>query len=327
MPARSAQIHFDHSGNWSGGGRAFLNNAEHASSRHTILSGDTDSTPLVPRNFPDSSRLRTGNFILAPQNVWPWNPIVETPSEAKIALGLRVPSEIALRRAAAVMRISTAVPLRGQKVPNSPIIPNVLDTGFEEAISTLDLEPRSSTNGSFVCIGSTFSYKNIERLVAAYKLYRDGGGSAGLFLAGAPSNPKVYSRVQSALEGLDKVTIVGRPIDRHQALHFMRRARAVVLPSLVEASPLTALEAAWANPNVIMSDIAGHREVFGHDARVPDDSYFPAGSVGPLAQRLWTATDAPLEAAHSSLNDYEYRENARVKWGDSIAEWIQSLDL
>lgn len=325
MPGTSPSYYFDRSGRWSGGGRAFLNNADHASSRHRVLSGDPDGIPIVPRNFPDASKMKTGNFILAPQNAWPWNPVVGTLPELKIAFGLRGPSEVALRRAAAVLRISSAVPVRGHKVPFSPIIHNVLDTGFEDAVSTLKLETRNEARGCFVSIGSTFSYKNAERLAKAYKLYRDGGGSAGLFLAGAPSNPKVLAKVKSILGGLDKVTIVGSAIERRRALDAMRQAHAVVLPSLVEASPLTALEAAWANPNVIMSDIAAHREIFGHDARVPNSSYFPANSIGFMAQRLWTAAERNLDTAHSFLNDFEYRENARIEWGDSIAEWLHSL--
>lgn len=316
---------FDYSGNWSGGGHAFLNNARHASSRHAILSGDATSTPIIARNFPERNHLRSGQYVLIPQNAWPWNLTIETPAEAKIALGLRAASTIAMKRARAAVRISTTIPPAGGKIPSSPVIHNVLDTGFEETITYAQKTSVSVAAGKFVCIGSTYSYKNMDRLARAYKLYRDGGGAIGLFWAGAPSNLKVANRIRSIFDGLSDVSIVGTSISRAEALASMRDAHAVVLPSLVEASPLTALEAAYANPHVIFSDIPGHREIFGFDHPAPGGAYFPPTSDGLLAQRLWTIGDAPVTDAHASLNSFDYRESERIRWGDQLAEWLTSL--
>lgn len=270
--------------------------------------------------------MQTGGYVLIPQNAWPWNLTVETTEEAKIALGLRAASTLAMKRAHAVVRISTTIPAAGSKVPSSPVIHNVLDTGFEDTISLSQKTIVDEATGKFVCIGSTYSYKNMDRLARAYKLYRDGGGTIGLFWAGAPSNKKVAHRIRSILNGLSDVSIVGTPISRAQALASMRDAYAVVLPSMVEASPLTALEAAYANPHVILSDIPGHREIFGFDHPAPNGGYFPPTSDGQLAQRLWTVTDAPLEDTHACLNSYDFRESERVRWGDQLAEWLTALN-
>ncbi|AVZ40297.1 MULTISPECIES: glycosyltransferase [unclassified Dietzia] len=326
MTKNISKYRFDYSGNWSGGGQAFLNNARHAESRHPILSGDRSSTTLVPRNYPGLTHLRSGDYVLIPQNAWPWNLKCETPEEARIALGLRIASTLAMKRAHGIVRISTTIPTGPAGKPSSPIIHNVLDSGFEEALAEVKNTSIASALDKFVCVGSTFSYKNMDRLARAYKLYRDGGGTVGLYWAGAESNQKVARRIQSTLGGLSDVSIVGSTISRIEALAAMRDAHAVILPSLVEASPLTALEATFANPNVILSDIPGHREVFGFDHPAPNGAYFTPTSDGDLARRLWEAGNTPLTAAHASLNSYEYRESERVRWGNQIVEWLGKLN-
>ena len=64
---------------------------------------------------------------------------------------------------------------------------------------------------------------------------------------------------------------------RPQFLATLRDAAVVVLPSLVEASPLTPLEACAMTPRVVMSDIVAHHEVlapFGDAAETGQAAFF-----------------------------------------------------
>lgn len=319
--------HFVTEGSWSGGGTAFLNNASHAAKRHKVLNGDNSTVPIIARNFRNSKSHPRGKYVLAPQNALPWNRVVGSVNEVKTAYGLRALSEISMNRASAILRISSSIPEPFVSVPLSPVIHNVLDTGFEDALKLQGSQRSSDAHGRFVSIGSSFSYKNLDRLASAYRIYREGGGSKGLLLIGAlDSNRRMAARIRFTLSGLSDVTITGGSVGRAEALAAMRDAHAVVLPSMVEASPLTALEAAYANPNVVLSDIAAHREIFGFEISVPEEAFFAPDSVGLLAQSLWRADQGPLAMAHEKLSKAEYREEERVKWGDSVAEWLEVID-
>lgn len=326
MSAISTRYHFDESGRWSGGGRAFLNNAAHAAARHKILSGDQASIPIVSRNFPQPQLIHSGRFVIVPQNAWPWYPVARTGNELARVAALRAASVISMHRALAVGRISSAIPAWNSRITFSPIIHNVLDTEFEKTVARLSGKARAEAAGSFVYIGSSHAYKNVDRLALAYRLYREGGGTRGLFLAGPLSSAKSVSRIAAMLERVPGVTIsFGDSLSRADALASMRDAHAVILPSIAEASPLTALEAAWANPHVVMSDIPGHREIFGFDHTPPHDAFFNVRDAGSLAQRLWSVENSPLTEIHSALSSAAYRERARIAWGNSIAEWISSI--
>lgn len=316
-------FHFDERGQWSGGGSAFLNNARHAASRHSNLRPTANSIPIVPRNVPAGRWSINSEFVLAPQNAWPWNPVANGAGEASRVVLLRAATEVSARRAMAVLRISSAIPKFGQKT--SPVFHNVLDTGFEEAskqVTDISIEPAA---GRIVTIGDFYSYKNLPLLLKAYRRYREGGGHLGLLIIGKRINQKVSAKVDALLQGLDDVALVTNSLSRAQCLAAMRQAEVVVLPPIVEASPFSALEAVWANPNTILSSITGNREIFSFSSRSCVDSFFDPHNVGELTQRLWTSTNHPSEEWHVELQNGEFREQMRVQWGDDIAEWVESV--
>lgn len=317
--------HFDFSGRWSGGGKAFLNNATFAQKRFPILAGGTNSIPIIARNTPQNLQTLTSRFILAPQNAWPWNPVTLGRNEKSLVLKLRIASEIAARRSMGVMRISSAIPSHISKTRQSPIIHNVLDTGFEEAIvASQDIHIEKAV-GRFVHIGDNHSYKNLVQFSRAYRLYRNGGGNVGLFLAGRHVNQSASKRVAAELSGLDKVTVVDQSLSRAECLAAMRLAEAVVLPSKVEASPVTSLEASWANPKLAIADIPANREILNLAPGETQCAFFDPNSSSDIAATLARLPSSGPLPSHSLLNEFEYREEKRIEWGFKLSEWLLSL--
>ena len=131
------RFHVDASGRWSGGGRAFLENARRAADRHPVLTMESTSgtVPLIPRNVPASASGRRRPYVLAPQNAWPWTPVAVGLEEVARVARLRVASELFLRRAAAVLRINATIPSPLPPERTSPVLHNVLDPHFEEALA------------------------------------------------------------------------------------------------------------------------------------------------------------------------------------------------
>jgi glycosyltransferase involved in cell wall biosynthesis len=321
---------FDRAGRWSGGGKAFLNNVDHAEGRHTILRGGASAIPIFARNLPPRAQIPNTPFLLAPQNAWPWAPTFSGIQELGRLAVLRLASELFMRRAAGVMRISSAIPPINSN--SSPVIHNVLDTGFEhDLITSRSAEVDSEAVGAVVSVGSLNSYRNILNTIGGYRRYRQAGGRLRLWIAGPPGSRSVQRQLERATRGVTGVTIRLESLSRSDCLAALRSAAAVILPSKVEASPVAALEAAASNPNVIASRITGHVELLSEYGPLPDNCLFDPTSPDQLASALATAeinADAgtgSLVASHERLIRQEVREAARVRWGDRIAHWLQVL--
>lgn len=327
---RTPTYRFDRSGRWSGGGQVFLRNVEHAEQRHELLRGGPGGIPLIARNVPPRGALPKGPFVLAPQNAWPWTPAFTGFAELRRVAGLRLASEVLFRRAIGVMRISSAIPAIN---PNSsPVIHNVLDTGFEQALrDSADLSVPESAAGAFVSLGSVNSYRNLANLIHGYKQYREAGGTRCLWIAGPRGSGGARREIERVADSTTGVTIQWQAISRPECLAVLRVAGAVVLPSMVEASPVAALEAVASTPNVILSRITGHTEILSEYGAVPRECLFDPYSPADIAEKLITAQQhadtgaGPFGTSHQALNDARLREDARISWGNRLATWLERL--
>lgn len=323
---------FDRSGRWSGGGQVFLQNVEHAEQRHSLLRGAEGAIPIIARNVPPNGKLPSRPFVLAPQNAWPWAPSFNGAAELGRIAGLRVASELFMRMASAVMRISSAIPSINRN--SSPVIHNVLDTGFEsDLIASQPLTVEDEAVGAFVSVGSINSYRNIVNMINGYRRYRANGGRRRLWIAGSPGSANSRNEIERFASGTEGLIVRWRSLERPECLAALRSAAAVILPSKVEASPVSALEAAACNPNVVVSRIIGHVEVLSEYGRVPEGCLFDPTSPAHLADILAAADVAadsrtgPLADCHAVLIDPAERETARVSWGDRVTDWLQTLNL
>jgi glycosyltransferase involved in cell wall biosynthesis len=305
-------------GRWSGGGTGLLGLFAYAAERHLILKAGPGAIPVHVRNVPARLRNTRRPYVLVPQNAWPWQARGAVMSELPRVVALRLGSEVFMRAATAVMRISSAIPVIGAVNKYSPVIHNVLDPDFERALSAADCVDSSPAKGRVLVVGSCYSYRNLERVIAAHS---SSGDSRELLICGPLGNRNVAHRVAQAAIDTPRVHVRWGSLPRPTCLAYMRAADTVVLPSLVEASPFSLLEAFAVQPRVVVSDIAAHRDVIG-DVGCPA-SVFPARSTEVLARRL-AAVEASKEV-YAVLADPQQREERRERWAHDVANWLEHV--
>ena len=307
-------FHVDRSGRWSGGGGAVLANLDLAerTSRTIGATATAGSIAIVPRNAPTRASVVLGPFVWMPQNALPWAP--PAPAERTLQLRLRAASEVMRARARAMVRISGAIPPLRTGRPTSRVLHNVLDEGFEAA-----LPPAAPGHGAFVCAGSAHGYRNLVPLVRGFARYRSTGGRTDLLLQTTPGSPSVEAALAEAASAVPGLR-VRAGADRRATLSLMAGSAGVVLPSSVEASPMTLLEAqALARP-VACSTIRAHDELLG-DCGSPR---FDAAEESSVAAALHALDERGGVAPHP-LGDPARRERERARWVASLVEFLDEL--
>jgi glycosyltransferase involved in cell wall biosynthesis len=159
-------------------------------------------------------------------------------------------------------------------------------------------------------------YRNVERLIEAYEAYRAAGGTLGLVLGGTgmhvPKRPP------------PGVTIFNRFLDRSELLGLVLSSQALIFPSLVEASPIGALEGLELGARVAMSDIAGHRDVMRR-SRPRDVLFFDPRSVAAITATLHGLEPMPHTSPATSQTDVARRSALRRLWRDEMAQALACL--
>ena len=252
------------------------------------LQPDEEGTLLVPRNVVPFRHLVRGRFLYMPQNAWAWLGPGGGARESSHRLALRALSNLALRRATATLRISESIPhLAG---PALPTLHNVLDPQFEQALAESQ-EIDADTDGSIVSVGSFVPYRNFERLIRAHEAYRRRGGRLRLVLAG----PAPFASSLAHLRALarDRRDVELRPgrLSRARVVAMLRSCELAILPSLVEASPVSVLEALILCPRIAASDIQGHHGI-GNEMLDPETLFDPT-SEARICAALETAERPP----------------------------------
>jgi glycosyltransferase involved in cell wall biosynthesis len=310
-------------GRWSGGGRAVLENLREAAEirpESFTLRGRCSSTPvLMLRNVVPAGML-FHQYLYMPQNARPWaNPRFVGRKEASRWLGLRVASTAAIARSSALVRLSSAIPPRHN---SQLLLPNVLDRAFDGCSMNARTPAGIAKLGGFLSIGSISAYRNIPRLVQGYREYRRRGGSWCLTVVGSPDVP--YA-VQLAQENADLVgvKIYPRTMNREEVLGLMLAHEACIFPALVEASPISLLEAAALGVQVLASRIPGHVETIPAGLSI---GYFDATRSVSIASALADAEDARLvsEASHQ-LRTADGRARMRETWVSKLGQFVDRV--
>lgn len=323
-------VELSYARNWSAGGSAVLSNLQFASETYGWLGKDEAVVDpmaihgfihLVPRNIVPLSLIACRSYVYMPQNAWPW--LGHIPPRRRCArwLALRGSSSIALRSATAVVRLSRAVPSNRRKP--SIVLPNTLDIGFETA--SAHLSPRESVhrNEPVLFLGSLATFKGIPELLKGYDLYKRAGGALGLRLIGSATEPGVLDELTRWTRRVPQLDILPTTIARPQALSLMTRSSAVIMPSRVEASPLTSLEALALANQLIVSDIPGHRDTLRGYIR--EANIFQPRCPSSIARALLRA-----ERGETSVppNPYQHEPGRRVQralWAKKLNDFFLHL--
>ena len=134
----------------------------------------------------------------------------------------------------------------------------IYEGGFEDSIS----ESKTSIHKKyFIRVGNVYPHKNVERLLEAFKLFKEERRGIKLVLAGKEDH--FYKNIVRKVRDLglqEDVLFYNSPSDQElKALY--KGALALVIPSLMEGFSLTAIEAMSCGCPVVASDIPVHREV------------------------------------------------------------------
>ena len=309
-------------GVWSGGGAVFLRNLAYCQRLFPRAFADSPrgAVPLIARNAVPIGLVR-GKYILIPQNAWVWHgPWGDSFEEVRRRIELRVATSASIHLATGVVRISSAIPAASRRVL-LPVLHNVLDEEFEYALHHSshvespwledDAPPYIFSPGSQDC------YRNTPFLMRAWAEYRKAGGSCELLIVGSTSTSKrARTLLQLATECGAHLKTESMP--RHAVLAHMRAARLTALPSLVEASPVSLLEAIVCSPRVIASDIVGHRELCRSVSG--SSRFFDPTDIESLMCALGEADTDDAQDRCSTLSTPVAREQLRAEWSRGLLE-------
>jgi glycosyltransferase involved in cell wall biosynthesis len=258
-----------------------------------------------------------------PQNALGWHRLGHMGRNQCRRRALRVGTSLTLRRSSAVVRISTAIPAPVDKP--TLLLPNVLDEGFESAAPLGSIGCLTGpARGPYVLVAGPLAvYKNIGTLLAGFYEYLGHGGSLELVIAGPRRDTSTSRLVREADAVCPRVHGLIRDLARNEVAELMRGARGVLFPSLVEASPITLLEACALQSHVAASDIPGHRDTLSfsgvHDVPLFDPR--EPTSIRLAIERITEGTrpiGAPIVSAKS-------RSKLRYQWAYLLKDWLSRL--
>lgn len=304
---------------WSGGGQVVVRNL-----RETL--GDArprGAVPLIARNWVTPEELRSGNFILMPQNAWPWNLSTCTAPEVPRVGALRALSSLSLRRARLVIRISEAIPVKNARQSTS-VLHNVLDSDYENL--RISREGADFPQSPFIAVvGSMYSYRNLGRLFLGFHEYRRTGGRLDLYVTGW--SPRPGKSLASGVETSGLHLFPGQ-ISRGKVGSLFSEAAGVIFPAVVEASPITLLEALAVNPNVQVSRIAGHVGILQFNGlTLPADNLFQPTEVRAITAALHRIERHTHITRDIPWNNAQGRESIRGLWKQRLVRDLEQNGL
>ena len=140
-----------------------------------------------------------------------------------------------MRRRIGLLRISSAIPERGEPATISPAIHNVLDSGYETALAQSVTITVPEAQDAIVCLGSIYSYRNLINVVRAYAHYVATGGNASLFLAGAAGDEATVNALRAEIKRVSagKIVLFDKGLSRAECRAVFSEARAVIQPSVI----------------------------------------------------------------------------------------------
>ena len=183
-------------------------------------------------------------------------------------------------------------------------IPSFIDP---RAIESVPSAPVEADEVTFVYVGRLSPEKGVGRLLDAFEL---AGSPGSLEIIGSTDTPEASTLQERARShGAASVRFLGQ-LDRAEILQRMRRARAVVVPSICyENLPLVALEAMLAGTAVVAHDLGSLPEVVSHEETGllcgVEDPHAMAAALArlaadvSLARRLGTAGHARVLAENA----------------------------
>lgn len=192
---------------------------------------------------------------------------------------------------------------------------------YDGVKSSSEVMATSSVSRDFLFVGRVERNKGLLELLRAFRLYRSGGGEAGLNVVGRVSSfYGVLCRIYVNLNGLrSSVTFHGH---RNDVLQMMREAAAVVVPSRTEGFGLVSVEAMSEGCLVVGNDTTGMKEQFdiGRD--------FTGGEIGIRYKgyRELSEVLSDISAGRVGNSEMKARAKATVRTCYSLEDRVRDLE-
>ena len=309
-------FNFHLSGKWSGGGRVLRCNVDKLIEKNSSLASDT-GIPVFFKNVVPIRHLFKGDFVYVPQNAWAWEGPAYYYSERIRRFIIRVFSLIAIKRCLFLVRIGPSIPrsVRGEDF----ILENVLDIEFDRILTTLpEMTPPSwlPTSDYIFVPGSFWTYRNLEIVIDSFKAYKlKTQTEISLVLAG-PEGCDSYVKDICSHARLDKdIYIVSKRCSREDMIYSMKNSFMVIFPSLVEASPITLLEAMACECRCIAWSTKSHEHIINY-SKTENIAMVQSGA------EIVNYMEKPPSKSSGSIVHATGREELRVTWE---SKFIQNL--
>ncbi len=180
--------------------------------------------------------------------------------------------------------------------------------------------PPSDRRVGFLYLGRLKRYKNLDTLLEALALLRDGGRTVRCVIAGTGDDAPRLRRRARRLGLLDVVHFAGYvTLERKVAL--LQHARAVVVPSPKEGWGLTAVEASACGTPVVASRSPGLVESVKHEV---SGLHVPHGDPRALAEALSRLMDD--ERLWRRLSEGALEWAARFDWDESARAMVREME-
>ena len=175
------------------------------------------------------------------------------------------------------------------------VIPNavVLDRILKAAAPSPEVAGIDSATEVILCAGRFSPEKNpFVLLVALREVLLQRPKAMALLFGHGPLESEMRQKVREL--GIEKRVFIRKHTS--ELWSWMKRANLFVSVSLFEGSPNAVLEAAVLRCPLVLSDIAGHRELFSEDSA----TFVPVWSPREIAQAVTTLLDDPRSAKSQS---------------------------
>ena len=315
---KKIELSIDKRDRWSGGGHVVLDNiieAVAADERISINFECTRGLRLVITNKPSMRDYIKGGYVYMPQNSWAWiGPWDREKGLIFKRLMLIIMSRFALMRASHVIRLSESIP----HTVRSSILPNVLDTAFDDIKTKSEKEFRIGGGGLYM-FGGSISYRN-QLSVASYL------NSCG-YLEKENKHLTIRTYEISKVElkktiylgkSCSKITVISKRCCREKLLSEAKCIGLVIFSSLAEASPISLLEVQSLGIPFLTTNIPGYTQHQIDSSRVYDPKQLETLVEKLENPLIWKYTDEEKEAYCSA----ESIKLSKSSWGEQFRNQI-----
>lgn len=158
----------------------------------------------------------------------------------------------------------------------------------------------------FLFVGNFKPHKGIDTLLAAYRLYREKGGTNDLFLVG--NKEGLHTSIST--NGWDKIPGIKlkEGISNNDLFSLMASSKALIQPSRYEGFGLPPFEAMYLGTPVILNNITVFHEIYNNSGAI----FFEKDDPSSLCEKLFNIENENKISLENCLNKYSFSLTVKI---------------